>query len=68
MCWAELWFNTTYYASAQIAPFKTLYGKDPPTLLKGDVVVSAVEEVSKLLAKRNAVLEELKWHLNLAQN
>ena len=66
--WVELWFNTTYSASTQTTPFKALYGRDPPTLLKGDATASAVEGVNQLLAERNSILEELKWQLNKPQN
>ena len=49
LCWAELWFNTTYSASTQTTPFKALYGRDPPALFRGHVTVSTIEEVNTLL-------------------
>ena len=66
--WAELWFNTTYSASTQTTPFKALYGRDPPTLLRGEVTASPVEGVNQLLAERNSILDELKYQLHKAQS
>jgi len=45
-----------------------LYGGDPPTLSKGELSPSAVEEVNHMLAERNLTLDELKWQLNKAQD
>lgn len=61
------WFNTTYHGSTKIAPFKALYGQDPPSLLRFTEEISAVEEVNQQLAACNIILDELKANLTHAQ-
>ena len=40
------WFNSNYNSSTKLTPFRALYGRDPPQLLKGTTLPSAVEEVN----------------------
>ena len=68
LAWAELWFNTTYSSATNTTPFRALYGRDPPTLIRGEISPSPVEEVNHMLAERNLILDELKWQLNKAQD
>jgi hypothetical protein len=53
LSWAEFWYNTNYHASIKSTPFEALYGRSPQVLVRGDVNLSAVEEVNKLTAERN---------------
>lgn len=66
--WAEFWFNTTYSSSTGMSPFKALYGREPPTLLKYADHSSPVDEVNQQLQNRNSILLELKENLLKAQN
>ncbi|XP_019416449.1 PREDICTED: uncharacterized protein LOC109327750 [Lupinus angustifolius] len=68
LSWAEFWFNTTYNVSAGMTPFKALYGRDPPTLIKGCTFTSKVEGVNQLLVARDEVLQELRQNLLRAQD
>jgi hypothetical protein len=61
LAWAEYWYNTNYHASLKSTPFEALYGRVPPVLIRGDVSLSAVEEVNKLTAERNVMLREMLW-------
>ncbi|XP_031257121.1 uncharacterized protein LOC116115112 [Pistacia vera] len=67
LSWAEFWYNTTYHGSTRMTPFKALYGKDPPTLLKFTDCPSVVEEVNQQMLKRNTILAEFKHNLSVAQ-
>jgi hypothetical protein len=51
----------------KLTPFKALYGRDPPHLLKGSTIPSAVEEVHVLTQERNQMLHELKSNIVKAQ-
>ncbi|WVY93416.1 hypothetical protein V8G54_032504 [Vigna mungo] len=68
LSWAEFWYNINYNSSTKMTPFKALYGREPPVLIRGDMIQSSVEEVNRLMADRNHMLDELKEHLVLAQN
>lgn len=68
LSWAELWFNTNYNSSTKLTPFKALYGRDPPQLLKGTTVPSVVEELNRLTSARDTILHELNTSLVKAQN
>jgi len=50
-----------------MTPFKALYGREPPPLLKGDME-STVEEVRLLSEDRNQMLDEPQFQLNRTQN
>lgn len=65
--WAEFWFNTNYNSSLKLTPFKALYGRDPPHLLRGTTIPSAVEEVNQLTQERDQILHDLKDNLTKAQ-
>lgn len=66
--WAEYWYNTTYHSATQTTPFKALYGRDPPPLLKWKERTTRVQEVDQQLQERNQILDELKEQLAKAQN
>lgn len=65
--WAEFWFNTNYNSSLKLTPFKALYGRDPPHLLRGTTIPSVVEEVNQLTQERDQILHDLKDNLTKAQ-
>ncbi|WVZ19621.1 hypothetical protein V8G54_006943 [Vigna mungo] len=60
LSWAEFWFNTNYSISTKMSPFKALYGRDPPLLLKGSTIPSKVQSVNQLQQERDEILRELK--------
>ena len=68
LSWVEFGFNTNYNESTQTTPFKALCGREPPTLIKGDMAPSKVEDVNQMIIERNLMQDELKWQLAKAQN
>jgi hypothetical protein len=68
LAWAEFWYNTNYHASIKTTPFEAVYGRKAPVLVRGDVQLSAVDEVNKLTAERNEMLREMKDQLLKAQD
>lgn len=51
-----------------MTPFQALYGRDPPVLIRGDVGQTSLEEVSRMTAERNLMLEKLKEQLVKTQS
>lgn len=51
-----------------MSPFKALYGRDPPTLLRYTEVHSIVEDINRQMVERSALLDELKSNLLAAQD
>lgn len=48
-------------------PFRTLYGRDPPSLLLFTEEISVVEKVNQQRGARNIILDEFKANLTHAQ-
>jgi hypothetical protein len=67
LVWAEFWYNTTKHSTTQATPFKILYGRDPPPLIRYTRGLSTVSAVDQLLADRDDVLDNLKMQLIRAQ-
>ena len=66
--WAEYWYNTSYHSATKTTPFKAVYGRDPPALLRYGDTPSANGMVEELLKDRDGLLMELKENLEIAQN
>uniref|UniRef100_A0A803PSM5 RNA-directed DNA polymerase n=1 Tax=Cannabis sativa TaxID=3483 RepID=A0A803PSM5_CANSA len=67
LAWAEYWYNTSYHVSAGMTPFKALYNRDPPPLIRFEPANTKVSEVEQQLQARDAVLVLLKENLQRAQ-
>jgi len=61
--WAGYRYNTNYHGSIKMSPFKALYGRDLPPLLRGEGGAS-IEEIQGLMQERNSMLDGLKMHLD----
>uniref|UniRef100_A0A1S4D1G0 Uncharacterized protein n=1 Tax=Nicotiana tabacum TaxID=4097 RepID=A0A1S4D1G0_TOBAC len=66
--WAEFWYNTSYQASADMTPFRALYGRDPPTVARYILGSNSNDVVDAYLVDRDEILAILKANLVLAQN
>lgn len=65
--WAEYWYNTSHHSSSNTTPFRALYGRDPPRLLRFGDIPSANAEVEELILNRDVLLQELRENLVTAQ-
>jgi hypothetical protein len=65
--WAEYCYNTTYHVSIGKSPFEVVYGRSPPTLMKFLSNETKVAAVAIELADRDEALNQLKNHLEKAQ-
>lgn len=50
-----------------MTPFKVLYGRDPPTVIRVNRGASPVESLENMLQERDAVLDALQINLIKAQ-
>ncbi|RVW39687.1 Transposon Tf2-8 polyprotein [Vitis vinifera] len=66
--WAEYWYNTTFHSSTNTTPFRAVYGRDPPPLIRFGSDSTSVLAVDQLLQERDLILNELKDHLYCAQS
>ncbi|GJS38831.1 putative mitochondrial protein [Tanacetum coccineum] len=58
---------TSYHSSANTTPFKILYGRDPPRLVRYGSQPTPAFEVDQYLEERDRILDELKNQLSKAQ-
>lgn len=65
--WAEFWYNTSYHHSLQHCPFKIVYGRDPPQIIKYIPSPNDAPNVQELLIERDLLLSQLKQNLAKAQ-
>lgn len=67
LSWAEYWYNTSYHVCIQCTPFKALYGRDPPKVIKYEMGQTVVASLEDRLLERDAILNDLKFNLLRAQ-
>jgi hypothetical protein len=67
LAWAEFWYNSAFQCSIGMTPFKAVYGREPPTLLKYDTADNTPPDLHILLTERDQTLTILKANLNRAQ-
>jgi len=55
--WAQYWYNTTWRSNIKMTPYKALYGRDPPTLIKYEVSDQAEVSLQEILVARDKLLD-----------
>lgn len=63
LAWAEYHYNTSIHLSIGTSPFHVLYGCQPAPLVRYEWGSAANAEVDNYLKARDAILVELKAHL-----
>lgn len=67
LAWAELSYNSSFHSAIKMTPFKAVYGRDPPVLLRYENGSTVNAELEEQLKERNEMLRILRAHLNKAQ-
>lgn len=65
--WAEFWYNTSPHLSTKMSPFKALYGRDPPFVLRIGKGQTPVDSLEEMLQERESILDDLRFNLLNAQ-
>nr|KYP63732.1 Transposon Ty3-G Gag-Pol polyprotein [Cajanus cajan] len=65
--WAEFWYNSSFQSSINMTPFRAVYGRDPPTIVKYQLDSTDPPSLQELLLQRDVTLNQLKTHLVKAQ-
>lgn len=66
--WAEFSYNTSPHMSTKMSPFKVLYGCDPPHLARVGSGQTQVNSLDEWLQEREAILDDLRFHLTSSQH
>lgn len=66
--WAEYWYNTSYHTSAGMTPFEIVYGRLPPSIPRYILDSSKNDVVDRDIRQRDAILQQLRYNLERAQN
>ena len=65
--WAQYWYNTSFHTSLGMTPFKLVYGRDPPTLLRQADSVGGETLAQTQLHERDMILAQAKANLRKSQ-
>jgi len=65
--WAQYWYNTTWHSNIKMTPYKALYGRDPPALIKYEVSDQDEVSLQEILVTRDKLLDQLKYNMLHAQ-
>lgn len=68
LAWTEYWYNTSFHISTGTTQFHALYGRAPPTVPPYEIGSELIGELDEQLASRDEMLQDLKYHLNSANN
>ncbi|MED6176079.1 hypothetical protein PIB30_116938 [Stylosanthes scabra] len=66
--WAQYWYNTSFHSSIKMAPFKALFGRDPPSLIRYELSGDDEPSLQEILLEHDRLLDALKQNLHRAQH
>ncbi|GAA0174021.1 hypothetical protein LIER_27498 [Lithospermum erythrorhizon] len=67
LAWAEYWYNTSFHTASKHTPFKVVYGRDPPSLIRYQRGITPISSIDEMLEERDVILDDLRMHLLRAQ-
>ena len=65
--WAAYCYNTSLHSGIDMSPYKVVFGRDPPLLLRYDVQVGDTQAIQEQLQSKDALLDFLKANIVKAQ-
>ena len=65
--WAEYHYNASFHTPTQMTPFKAVYGRESPRVIKYGFPSSPIDSIDQMLYDRDSTLELLKSNLHKAQ-
>ncbi|KFK29256.1 hypothetical protein AALP_AA7G109500 [Arabis alpina] len=66
--WPKLSYNTSYHTAIKMTPFRAVYGRDPPTLVKYENGSSANATLEGLLVERDDMIRVLQQQILRTQH
>ncbi|XP_072058202.1 uncharacterized protein [Arachis hypogaea] len=58
--WAQFWYNTSFHSSIKMLPYKALYGRDPPSLIRYEVSSQDDQSLQDILLECDRSIKQLK--------
>lgn len=65
--WAEFWYNTSHHSSIRMSPFKALYGREPPAMVRYELSLQDEPSLQEMLLNRDKLLDQLKSNMAKSQ-